>query len=307
MNSPARIRATLAFLFLIITPKLWAQLDVSVALARNTYVRDEPVVVEIKITNRAGKAVALGGPGGQSWLMLDLKRADGTTVHATNGEPKFDSTMIKSGETLIRTIRLGYYYSIDEAAAYLVSCSVYFPDLQRWLPGSKALFNVNSPKAAFWERAVGLPPTHPQSNRYRRFRLFTNKSMTHGANGNAEQTLLYVRITDEETGDNVATFPLGPLLTYINPQPAADRNGDLNILYMCGPQLFQYIVLDADGKIKNERIYQSAAETPTLMASADGTMSVRGGKIYDPNEEIKAKKTQQSAIKSLKDRPPLGP
>lgn len=307
MKSSARIRITLSLLFLLMTPNLWAQLDITVALVRNSYVRDEPVVVEIKVTNRAGKALALGGPGGQSWLMIDLKRGDGTVVHAVNGEPKFDSTMIKSGESLIRTVSLGNYYSIDEATAYLVSCSVYFPDLQRWLPGNKALFNVNSPKVAFWERAVGLPATHPKSNRYRRFRLFTNKSMTRGVNGNLEQSLLYVRITDEETGDNVATFPLGPLLTYINPQPATDRDGNLNILYMCAPQLFQYVVLDADGKIKSERIYQAAADTPTLMATPDGSMSIRGGKIYDPQAEIKNKKAEQSAIKSLKDRPLLGP
>jgi hypothetical protein len=284
--------------------RVQAQLAISIALDRSSYVTDERIDAVVTIENRAGKPVALGGPGGTSWLQFDLKRSDGQVIHAFNGEPKAETTMLKQGATLTRKINLTNFYPVNEAGSYLVSCSAYFPDLQRWIGSAgKSLFTVNSPKSAFWERTVGVPKTHPQFGRYRRYKLFTNKSSAFTPTGNLELQFLYVRITDEETGDNVSTFPIGPILTYRDPQPTTDRDGNLCVLYMAGPQLFQYVVLDVDGAIKDQQAYKPTTTSPGLMTTRDGSVSVRGGRLVDTIGEANQQREENLKVKSLADRP----
>lgn len=296
--------ATLLAMLLMSASSLYAQLNISIALERNNYVCDEAIIAVVKVENRSGKAIALGGPGGQSWLQFDLKRADGGTVNAFNGEPKAETTMLKDGASISRPINLANFYPVNEPGSYLISCSVYFAGLQRWLGApNKALFTVNSPKSSFWERTVGMPKDHPQANRYRRYKLFTNKSSTFTATGNLEQQLLYVRISDEETGDNVVTFHLGPILTYRDPQPTTDKDGNLCVLYMSGPQMYQYIVLDVDGAIKEQQNYRPTNTSPGMVQTSEGRVLVRGGQLIDAIEEETKQREQAKQIKSLADRP----
>ncbi len=300
------MKSLLLLIFLSCLQPLVAQLNLTIEMERTNFVSHEAVNALVKIQNLAGKDIALGGPSGQSWLQFNLQRADGGNVLATDGDPKVEPTMLKAGATITKKINLARFYPLDEPASYLVSCTAYFSDLQRWIGSSnKALVRVNSARAPFYERTVGVPVTHPQAGRYRRYRLFTSKStMKSAATGlNQEVQLLYVGITDEETEENIATYPLGPILTYRDPQPTTDRAGNLSVLYMASPQLYQYVMLDVDGAVKEQQTYKTSGATPELVQSNTGNVRVRGGVIFDAiNEETKARE-EKNKIRGLNERP----
>jgi hypothetical protein len=281
-----------------------AQLGVTIRLDKSSFVSHEQVVAQISVENRAGKDIVLGGPSNTSWLQIDLRTSTGTIVGASNGEPKAETFVLKQGTTHTTKINLSKFYPIHEPGTYMVSCGVYFPELQRWLGSAgKSLIQVNSPKAAFWERTVGVPKSHPLYGRYRRYKLFTNKSNSITPTGNMELQLLYARIIDEETEENVATFPIGPILVYRDPQAATDSEGNLCVLYMAAPQVYQYLIMDVDGAIREQRVYKPTDSMPTLMQAKDGYVTVRGGRVYDALTENLKEQEQEKSVKSLGDRP----
>jgi hypothetical protein len=299
------MKSLLLLLLLGCIQPLVAQIGLSIELERTNFVAHEAVNAVITLRNQAGKDIALGGPAGQSWLQFNVQKADGGQVVATEGDPKVEPTMLKEGASLTRKINLARFYPLDEPGAYLVNCSMYFADLQKWLGSSnKALVRINSSRAPFYERTVGVPKSHAQAGRYRRYRLFTSKSSMKVATGQQQEVnLLYVSITDEETEENIATYPLGPILTYRDPQPITDRAGNLCVLYMATPQLYQYVTMDVDGAVKEQQTYKTGGASPELMQTNTGEVRVRGGVIFDAiNEEAKAKE-EKSKIRGLNERP----
>ena len=298
-------RLLTALLMLAAPGLLHAQLAVSITLERTNFVKHESIVAVVNVRNLAGKDVVLGGPGDLGWLQIDLQRSDGTTLLPASGTPKTESTVIKNGAALSRRINLTNFFLLTDPGTYLVNCQVYFPPLQRWLGAEKkVVFRVASPRPAFWERTVGVPAPHPSAGCYRHYKLFTSKTSTVTPGGKTEVQMIYLSLTDEETGDNITTFPLGELLSYRDPQATSDRNGNLCVLYMTAPQLFQYVILDVDGAILEEKAYKGLPDSsPQLMQSQSGTVAVRGGVLYDRIAESDSQREQKKTLRSLSDRP----
>ena len=298
-------RLLTALLTLAAPGLLHAQLSVSMKLERTNFVKHESIVAVVSVRNLAGKDVVLGGPGELGWLQIDLQRSDGTTLLPAAGAPKAESTVIKDGKTLTRRINLTNFFLLTDPGTYLVNCQVYFPPLQRWLGAEhKSVFRVSTPRPAFWERTVGVPASHPSAGRYRHYKLFTGKTSTITPGGNSDVQYIYLSLTDEETGDNITTFPLGELLSYRDPQATTDRNGNICVLYMTAPQLFQYMVLDVDGAVIEEKAYKGLPNSsPQLMQSQSGTVAVRGGVLFDRIAESDTQREQKKTLRSLSDRP----
>ncbi|MBP7950632.1 MAG: hypothetical protein KA004_13350 [Verrucomicrobiales bacterium] len=285
------------------------QLQIDIQLDRNNYVVHEPVMAVVTVENRAGKDILLGGPAGTSWLMIDLHSSDGKVISSDAGEPATKPVMLKKGAKITREIDLMSFYPIEDPDAYLVTCNVYFPDLQRWLGASvKRLFRTVSAKPSFWERTVGVPQGHRDAGRYRRYKLFTNKSNALTPTGNMELQLLYLQVIDEESEENLTTHPLSQILTYRDPQATTDSSGNLHVLFMFGPQLFYHLTLDVDGAVVEKKIYSSGDNSiPTLMQSNDARVSVRGGRLFDPIVEAELARKRAKELKNLSDRPPINP
>lgn len=282
-----------------------AQLLVNVSLERTNFVKHEPLIATVVVENKAGKDIVLGGPNKASWLNVDVRTSDGRIVAPDDESPFAESVVLKKDAVLSRKVNLMAYFPVEEPGFYQVSASVYFPDLQRWLAsGRRPVFQVNSPRPAFWERTIGVQEGHAQAGRYRRYKLFTNKSNANTSTGGLELQLVYVQILDEETGMNLTTYPLGEILTYREPQPTTDKEGNLQLLFMSAPQMFTYVVIDCDGAIKERKLYRSGADSPELMQSGDGYVSVRGGRMYDPVAEAERARAKAKETRSLSDRPP---
>lgn len=301
------LRMMLPLLALASTASAQLLINVQLDKGRNNFVAHEAIMARITVENRAGKDLVMGGPNGQSWLQINIKRPDGTILPSKNGEPKADPTMLKEGATMTRSINLTNFYPVDEPGDYLVSCAVYFPELSKWLgAGNTSYLKVNSAKSAFWERTIGLPRTHAQAGRYRRYKLFTNKNNSLTATGSTDQRLLYVGITDEETEQNVTTYAVAPILMYRDPQPTTDKEGNLCVLFMAAPQVFQYVVINPDGAIMEQKQYRPTDIVPQLMQSKDGFVSVKGGNLIDRIGEAEAASQPQNQIRGMGERPVSG-
>ena len=72
---------------------------------------------------------------------------------------------------------------------------------------------------------------------------------------------------------------------------------------MANPQLYQYVMLDVDGAVKEQAAYKSTDGSPELMQTNTGEVRVRGGVIYDAiEEEIKAREPKNT-VRGINERP----
>lgn len=278
----------------------------NVSLERSNFVTHEPIIATITVENRAGKDIVLGGPGKTSWLSVDLRSSEGKIISPDSGNPQADPVVLKNLATISRKVNLTAYYPVEYPEPINWPLASISPTFSVGFPGRGArYFRSTARSRRFGSAPSACRKATRRTGRYRRYKLFTSKSNAHTPSGNLELQLVYVQITDEETGLNLTTYPLGEILSYRDPQPTTDRDGNLHLLYMNAPQAFVHVVVDCDGAIKEQKLYHAGRESPELMQSGDGYITVRGGRLYDPIvEEQLAKARAEGRCRSLSDRPP---
>jgi hypothetical protein len=303
-SSQSLFPAMLAFAALLTHAR--AQLQVSIEFDRTMYVSGEQVIAVITVENQAGKDLVLGGPNNQSWLQMEVRNDHGKLMAPNGGGPKLDPLVVKNFDRVVRKIDMGAFYTIEQSGSYVVEPSVYFTPLSRWIsPAKKGVFQVCSPKAAFWERTVALPKGHEHQGHYRRYKLFTNRTIMRMPTGNHDMELLYVQILDEDGGESLTIFPLNRILSYRDPQPTTDRDGQLHVLFMNDSDMYNHVVVDADGAVKDTRFYKPTdTSNPHLMQGSDGLVSVKGGRHFDPVTEEQKARERAKEVRSTADRPP---
>ena len=100
--------------------------------------------------------------------------------------------------------------------------------------------------------------------------------MLQQANYLRKQLMLYLQITDR-TGKVYKVFPIGPMLSFGQPEAQVDRLSNLHVLYQDGPHSFNYTVVDPDGKVIVRQTYAFASQSrPKLEVDENGNLNVMG-------------------------------
>jgi hypothetical protein len=232
---------------------------------------------------------------------------EGVPILARNGEePSASTHILKNGATITRKVDLQAFYPMEMGGQYVLGCSVYFPDLDKWIGATKKTSVVISrPRAPFWKQTFGGPEGSTIAGQYRRYSLFTTKSNFRNGPQVQEHNLIYVHIQNEKTDDTISIFPISPILNYYDPQPTVDRDANLHVLYMANPTMYSHVLIDPDGNIKDVKQYQSTENSkPSLMQTKTGSVNVRGGIAYDAIAAAQKARLRAAEEKSLSDRPP---
>ena len=281
-----------ALLVLVLVTAAEAQIQVDLKFKRLQYIAYEPVVASVAITNLAGRDIELHDADSQSWLGFEIAGSEEQTIAplaAANREPPLK---IAAGQRVTRQIDLTPLYPVQEFGAYHVRTNVYFADLGKFFYSATRVFEVTDARP-IWQETVGIPDGVAGSGGVRTYSLMTNRFPDH--------TSLYVRVQDKDTSVVYATYSLGRIIAFEQPQAEIDHANQLHVLHCVAPRAWSYSRIGLNGEMLEHSSFMETRTRPRLVHSGSGEIAVRGGMLESPAQSSRSKAPKLSA------RPPGAP
>jgi hypothetical protein len=97
------------------------------------------------------------------------------------------------------------------------------------------------------------------------------------ANYLRSQLRMYVQVSDESETHFFKVRAIGPMVSFSQPEAQLDRLSLLHVLYQSGARTFTYSVVNPDGDIVWQEIYDYFDTRPRLHTDDDGNITVLGG------------------------------
>ena len=269
---------------------LSAQIEVKATMSKRDYVANEPVMVTITITNRAGRDLFLHGNSRQSWLDFNIKNDRGVPLSTFRGSEGFNAVNVPAGRSVSRTVDLSQSFRVTTLGRYGGYASVRMPDDGETVYSSNRISFAVSSARALYAQKIGVPG----SDTTREYRVLTF------SNGNKSE--LYVEVEDGKTGRILRTFSLGESLMFRKPEATVDGANNLSVLYLNTPSVFVHARISPDGKLIGRELFKRGQTgEPRLTTFANGEVRTAGGVPYDPEAE----QAQQARVRRISERPPF--
>jgi hypothetical protein len=200
---------------------------------------------------------------------------------------------VAAGKRVTRKINLTPLYGVHDFGTYRVRVHIYFADLNKFFYSPTKVFEVADARP-IWQKTVGIPQDSGTSGNARTYSLMTNRFPDH--------TSLYVRVEDKDNGMVYATYSLGQVIAFDQPQAEFDRSNQLRVLYCAAPRTWSYARVGLDGELVSRASFAEAKSRPHLVHSEDGVIKVAGGMMDAPVTQAE----RDNAAK-LSARPPNAP
>lgn len=261
---------------LCLVPALHAQLTVEIELAQPQFLPGESMPVAVRITNLSGQTLRLGEDN--EWLLFAVEGENHRVVRQL-GQPKVDEPFtLESSQRATVRLDLAPYFELNRPGRYELRATVRIATWNREFGSPPAEFYIIT-GTRLWEREFGLPSAEPGSPPVMR------KYILQEANYLKRNLRLYLRITDPAETQTFRVVPLGPVVSFANPQPQLDRASNLHLLFQNGRVTCAYYVLNPQGDVLVRQTWLIAGSRPRLTADAEGRILVVGGqRQYSPND-----------------------
>jgi hypothetical protein len=286
-----RLRWTLVCLCFIGSTAV-AQIQIELKFPRLQYIAYEPVVANLEITNLAGRDIDLHDADGQSWFGFEVIANEDRSI-APISNAGSEPLNVAAGKRVTRKINLTPLFSVHDFGTYRVRAHIYFADLNKFYYSQTKVFEITDARP-IWQKTVGVPQGESSSGSVRTYSLMTNRFPDH--------TSLYVRVEDKDSGIVYATFSLGQVIAFGEPQAEFDRSNQLHVLYCAAPRNWSYARVGLNGELLSRTSFAETKTRPRLVHSEDGVVKIAGGMMDTPVTQA----TRDTAQK-LSARPPNAP
>ncbi|BDS07711.1 hypothetical protein NT6N_27510 [Oceaniferula spumae] len=289
-TSSPRLRLLLAAVFcLLACSQAHAQVAVRLQMNKSNYLLNEPVTATITITNHAGRQLVLAGNANQSWLSFQM--TSGGRVVPPARRMAYKPAVIPAGQSISRVVSLTTSYALGNMGNYTCSASVRMPGPAiNGFTSNRVHFTVTGGRTAWLQRA-GIPGAPGEIREYKLITFSANRGME-----------LYADVASKNTGRNIATIPLGKILSFRNPTATLDGKNNMHALYQVKPDLFTHTAVSPSGQVLATSYHKRGASgDPRLMTFANGEVRVAGSIPYQPEVEA----AQKRKIHNISERPPF--
>lgn len=269
------------------------QIQVELKLPRLQYIAYEPVVAKVAITNLAGRDVDLRDGNRQPWFGFEITGSEGQPIAPIAANKSETTLSVPAGKTVTQKINLTPLYPVHDFGTYRVRAHVYFADLSKFFYSQTKVFQVTDARPV-WQKTVGLPEGNSVGGATRTYSLLSNRFPDH--------TALYVRVEDKNSGVVHATYSLGRIIAFDEPQAELDRANHLHILHCAAPRSWAYSHVGLNGELLGHSTFMESKTHPRLRHAADGAVLVAGGTVEAPVTQ-----SAKSAVPKLSARPPEMP
>lgn len=283
--------AALVLGVLAATPQASAQIRVDLALKRGLFIRYEPIVAIVTITNLTGTPLELDDDGNRKWFSFHIESSDGQLIPPYNPDYSLNPLTIGPGESAKRAVNITPLYPLTEFGIYRIRATVYDSRTNRYFSSAPPLTVEITEGRVLWQQAVGASDGN------------STRTVTLLAHRLPDNTQLYLRIEDKENGLVYSTAQLGRYVDYGKPNIEIDSANDIHILQNVAPKVFLYTHANLDGKILERKQYNSTeTNRPQLVRTQGGQIQVAGGIFFDP-AAIAAQEQKSGPPPSMGDRP----
>ena len=189
-----------------------AQLVVEVLVEQEQFLRDEAVTVKVRVTNRSGQTLRLGADN--DWLGFAIEGVDSGSVSRLAEVPVKGEFLLESAHMATRTVDLAPGFDLSLPGRYNITATV---RIKEWgtetASKPRRIEVVRGTK--IWEQEFGVPADSglPETRRY----------VLQQANYK-KQLMLFLRLTDLDDQKVFRVAPLGPLVSFSQPEAQVDRN-----------------------------------------------------------------------------------
>jgi hypothetical protein len=247
-----------------------AQVAVEVTMEQREFLPSESVPAAVRITNRSGQPLHLGNDA--NWLTFNVESADGFIV-VKNGEvPVVQGFDLGSSQMATKHVELQPYFGITRPGRYRVTATVRIKDWSEAMTSPALDFYVIT-GAKIWAQDFGVPVPAGATNRTPEVRRYTLEK----ANYLRTQLRMYVQVSDPAEAHVFKVVSIGQTVSFGDPDTQLDRLSDLHVLFQSGASIFTYAVINPDGDLLKQEIYDYVKTRPRLGMSDDGTVTVVGG------------------------------
>ncbi len=264
------MRSHLATVLLILIASSWApdanaQVDVELELEQEQFLRDEPVPVKVRITNRSGQTLKLGES--TDWVKFNVE-IPGKGPVERSGQPALATAFeLESARQATREINIQPWFELSLPGRYSVSAVVRIRQWDRDLIARAKPFEIVR-GAKLWEQEIGVPATtgQPEVRRY----------VLQQANYR-KQLKLYLRISNDSDTYAFNVLQLGSVVSFGRPEAQVDEQSNLHVLFQTGARSFNYCAVDPAGNLLARQSHEYGASRPMLRLSESGKIIVAGG------------------------------
>ena len=269
---PMKFLVQLALL-LFLCAAAQAQIQVELKFKRLQYVAHEPVMATVKITNLAGRDIDLHDENGQHWFGFEVNAGEGRLLAPLRQNAPEPALHVEAGKTVTRKINLTPAFPVHDFGAYHVRANVYFADLNQFFYSPTKVFQIADARP-IWQKTVGIPEGMPGAGEVRTYSLLSNRFPDH--------TSLYVRVENKNRGVVYATYSLGHLIAYDEPQTELDHANQLHVLHCAAPRSWAYSHIGLNGELLAHSTFMETRTRPRLRPAVDGAVAVSGGRLGPP-------------------------
>jgi hypothetical protein len=245
--------------------------DVEVTLDQKDYLPGEDVVAIVRINNRSGREIELGG--NSQWLSFNVQGERGYLIPKTGEVPLTDKIVVRSAQVVTRRVNITPYFDFARPGRYHVTATVNIAQWQQQLSSKPAMYMVmtgahlvDAPELEF-----GVPPKAGDKNSAPEIRKYVLEKASY-----ASSMKLYLRLMDAN-GRSLRVFPIDRMVSFSKPETQIDEGSNLHVLHQTGAHDFNYCIISPDGDIVLRQTYQYTATRPTLRKNDDGKVFVAGG------------------------------
>ena len=263
-------------MFLASMAHLLAQVTVEVTLDQEQFLPAERLPAIVRITNLSGQTLHLGGD--RRWLVFSVESGDGSVVLKTGDPPVAGEFTLESSKRAITRVDLAPWFNLKRSGRYSIIATVTISEWGKQVTSAPKSFDIVH-GAKLWQQRFGLPLAAGVTNQPPEVRTYTLQQANY-----LKQLMLYFQLTDASGRIN-KVFPLGPMISFGQPEAQVDRSSNLHVLYQNGPRAFSYSIINPDGEVVARQTYEYTTR-PRLRFDRDGNLSVTGGMRQPKSDDL---------------------
>ena len=253
-------------------PGVQAQVvSVQVTLDQEQFLPGESLPVAVRIFNNSGQPLHLGAD--PKWLTFNVESVDNDAVVMRNADPpvtgEFD---VGSSEVATKRLDLTPYFTLTHAGRYRVVATLHIKDWSVDVASPAKEFDIID-GALLWSQDFGVPLPAGATNQPPVVRKYTLEE----ANYLRKQLRMYVLVSDQSGSRILKVSAIGPMVSFSRPEAQLDGASNLHVLYQSSGQSFIYSVINPDGDIAQQEIYDYVGTRPRLAVNAAGDIVEQGG------------------------------
>lgn len=256
----------LATLLWVASLPSYGQVSVDLQIKRRTFLRHEPVLASVSITNLSGRDLTLKDADSQ-WFGFQISQGANNLVPPLNPDYHLDPLELKSGETVKRTLNLNSLFYLGEYGIYRIKAMIYVADLGKYFVSKPGGIEI-SEGMVVWKQTVGVPEGQPNAGSNHTISVIKFDAM--------ERPHYYVRIEDREAGSVFCAHKMGTAIEGQPPQMQLDFANSLYVLQTTGPRHYLLSKISVNGELESQTEYDAPKARPYLRRLADGRLQIVG-------------------------------